>query len=270
MQNINLEYIAESTAELAKLTGAYLMAESMAFSRNSIEFKEKNNPVSFVDKKAEQRLVEGLSKILPEAGFLVEEQTVGASDADWQWIVDPLDGTCNFIHGLPIFCVSIGLMFQGRMKVGVVFEANNSELFCAWERGGAYLNGVKINVSPIDHLGDALVATGFPYAHFEHLDNYLEVLKYLMQNTHGIRRLGTAALDLAYVACGRFDGYFEYNLNAWDVAAGALIVQEAGGSITDFNGERDYIFGRSLVCGSFGVQSDLLKVIKKYMVNGVS
>lgn len=254
--------IALQVEKVCKETGAYILEQAKLFESGKIEYKGKNDLVSYVDKTAETLLVKGLSGILPEAGFLTEEQTIKTDQKEYTWIIDPLDGTTNFIHGLPIYAISIGLEYQQKIVVGIVYEINKDEMFRASKNDGAFLNGVKISCTKTEHINDTLLATGFPYYNFDLLPNYINLFSALMKETHGLRRLGSAAVDLAYVACGRFDGYFEYNLNAWDVAGGALLVEEAGGKCIDFNGGDDFIHGRSIIVGNEHVCKAILAEAK--------
>ncbi|GAB3551331.1 inositol monophosphatase family protein [Spirosoma fluminis] len=260
--------LADLTGEICTIAteaGAFLLQERSRFQRDAIEYKGLNNLVSYVDKETEKQLVERLSALLPEAGFITEEGTTGqeADPTALNWIIDPLDGTANFIHGLPVFSVSIGLA-QGKMPVaGVVYDPNRDECFSAWQGGGAYCNGQRLNVSPATQLGESLIATGFPYYRFDQMQKYLQILETLMQQTHGLRRMGSAAIDLAYVAAGRFEAFYEYNLNSWDMAAGVLLVQEAGGIVTDFDGGDEFLF-RGDVIASSGIHPELIRVIKTY------
>lgn len=250
---------------IATDAGAFLLQERLKFQREAIEYKGLNNLVSYVDKETEKQLVERLNKLLPEAGFITEEGTTGteADPTALNWIIDPLDGTANFIHGLPVFSVSIGLA-EGKTPVaGVVYDPNRNECFSAWRGGGAYVNNQRISVSPATQLGESLIATGFPYYRFDQMQKYLQILESLMQQTHGLRRMGSAAIDLAYVACGRFEAFYEYNLHAWDMAAGVLLVREAGGRVTDFDGGDDFLFRGDVIAGS-GMQPELLRVIQEY------
>lgn len=202
-----------------------------------IETKSLNSLVSHVDKTAEARLVKGLSIVLPEAGFLAEEGTAGAEGGTrYRWVIDPLDGTTNLIHGLPVFCVSVALVDGDDPVVAIVYDPNRQECFTAFKGGGAFLNGRPIHCSDRKTLDTCLVATGFPHWDFTRMPAYLEVLTAFAQGTRGLRRMGSAAIDLAYVACGRFDAFFEYSLQPWDIAAGLLLVTEAGGLTTDFGG----------------------------------
>jgi len=260
---MDLKQIAKQVEEVCKTTGEYIAEQSKAFELGKVEYKGKNDLVSYVDKTAEKLLVEGLQKILPEAGFLTEENTIRTDQKEYTWIIDPLDGTTNFIHSLPIFAISIGLEYNNEIVVGVVYEINKDEMFSASKNNGAFLNGKQIHCTKTEHLNDTLLATGFPYYNFDLLPQYMNLFSNLMRETHGLRRLGSAAVDLAYVACGRFDGYFEYNLNAWDVAGGALLVQEAGGTCIDFNGGNDYIHGRSIIVGNSNIADAILKAAKE-------
>jgi len=258
---MKLAQILQPSIKLIKQVGEFIHQESLTFSTSSIEKKGFNDLVSYVDKQAEQQLVNGLKKILPEAGFITEEGTSTEKGELYNWIIDPLDGTTNFTHGLPVYAVSVALMCEDKIVLGVVHEINREECFYAIEGGKAYCNEQEIQVSPIDQLGDSLLATGFPYYDFAQMDKYLKILNQFMQSTHGLRRMGSAAVDLAYVACGRFEGFFEYNLNAWDVAAGGFIVQQAGGKVTDFSGSNDYIFGREILAGC-AVHAQVLEIVQ--------
>jgi myo-inositol-1(or 4)-monophosphatase len=240
----------------------YIFKEAGEFSKDKIEKKGKNDLVSYVDKTAEKMIVEGCRDILPEAGFIAEEGTSNVKGEQYNWIIDPLDGTTNFTHSLPIFSISIALAEGKDILLGVVHEVNLDECFYAVKGKGAYLNDSPITVSKENDLSESLLATGFPYQAFDKMDDYLMIMKYFMQNTHGLRRLGSAAVDLAYVACGRFEGFFEYSLKPWDIAAGALLVQEAGGKVTDFSNGDDYLF-RGDILAANGVHQDMQKLISK-------
>lgn len=258
-----LKTLTAQVIELSLACGAFLKQESSQFDYSKVELKGKNDLVSYVDKQSEHMMVAGLKEILPEAGFLTEEGTIETDSNPLRWIIDPLDGTTNFVHGLPVFSTSIALMQDENILIGVVYEVNKDECFSAYKDGGAYLNGKQIAVSKINSLSESLVATGFPYNNFEGMEKYLNILKYLMQNAHGVRRLGSAAVDLAYVAIGRFEGFFEYNLNSWDIAAGALIVKEAGGTVSTFSGGKDYIFGKEIIASN-EIHAEMKQVIEKY------
>jgi myo-inositol-1(or 4)-monophosphatase len=264
---MNLEEICKKTIEATTRVAAFIQQEAATFSSDNIELKGKSDLVSYVDKNAEKLLVEALEKILPEAGFLAEENTSSKKGEHYNWIIDPLDGTTNFIHGLPIYSISIALMKDDKVITGVVHEVNQNEIFYAWLDGGAWLNGKSIKVSKIASLENSLLVTGFPYTDNGNLSRYMNLMKYFIENSHGVRRLGSAAVDLAYVAAGRFEAFYEYNLKPWDLAAGSLIVQEAGGLVTDFSGEENYIFGKELIASNGLIHEDTRKAIHDIFIS---
>lgn len=259
--------LCAQVCDIAKSTGAYIREERIAFSQDAVEVKSSNSFVSYVDQQAEKQIVEALKHILPEAGFIAEEGTEDFLGEEYNWIVDPLDGTTNFIHNIGCYAVSIALKRYDEIVVGVVYEINQDECFYAAKGSGAFMNMQRISVSAHTKLADTLIATGFPYYDYERAQEYLAFLGHLMKHTRGIRRLGSAATDLAYVAAGRFDAFYEYGLNPWDVAAGALIVQEAGGTVTDFHGNTNYIFGREIVACNAGISADFQSAVKNYFVD---
>ncbi len=256
-----LSQLLEQTRKIAEEVGAFIEKERLHFSMDRVEHKGFNDLVSYVDKEAEKQLVAQLQAIFPEAGFITEEGTNTTRGEVYNWVIDPLDGTTNFIHGLPVFAVSIGFMEQDEVVLGVVYEVNRKESFYAYKGGGAFCNGVALKVSGAPTLSASLISTGFPYYQFDLIDRYLNIMKSLMQKTHGLRRLGSAAVDLCYVAAGRSEGYVEYKLNSYDVAAGVILVQEAGGKVTDFEGGKDYIFGRHVVATNHSIHEELMGVI---------
>ncbi len=262
---MNLELITTQVREIVREASGFIQREALSFGVDKIEYKDFNNLVSYVDKEAEKLLVSRLKLIVPEAGFITEEGTTGepGDPEALNWIIDPLDGTTNFIHRLPVYCVSVGLALGKTPIAGVIHEPNLDEMFYAWKGGGAWCNGQKLKVSGVQKLSESLLATGFPYYRFEKHHLYMEILEILMQKTHGIRRLGAAAVDLAYVAAGRFEGFYEYNLHSWDMAAGVLLVQEAGGKVTDFKGGDNYLFGGDIIACAAPHQ-ELLDVIRSY------
>ncbi|NIK74464.1 myo-inositol-1(or 4)-monophosphatase [Thermonema lapsum] len=259
----NYAALVHQVADLCRETGEWIDEQAQIFNREKVEYKGRNDLVSYVDKEAEKRLLQGLRHLMPKALFLSEEtnaQTQVAQGA--YWIVDPLDGTTNFVHAVPIYAISVALMVNGELKIGVVYEINRRECFYAWEKGGAYLNHTPLRCNNSTPLEASLIATGYPYYDFGLTAYYLQILERFMKKTHGVRRLGAASVDLAYVAAGRFEGFFEYNLQPWDVAAGALIVKEAGGSLCEFTGGTDYIFGRSIVAARHsGLLHEMLEQI---------
>ncbi len=261
---MKLDIVTKQVVNLARGVGFFIKQEASKIKADDVKLKGKHNFVTYVDKTAEEKIVAELKKILPEAGFIAEENQNLEKAERFNWVVDPLDGTTNFIHSVPVFSISIALMDKEELIAGVVYEINLDEAFYAWKNGGAFLNGNKISVSDIDDLDSSLIATGFPYYDFSRLDKYLELFKDLMQNSSGIRRLGSAAVDLAYVACGRFEIFYEYGLNPWDVAAGSLIVKEAGGKVNDFRGGENFIFGREIVATNGNVHNKFAEKLKHY------
>ncbi len=262
---MNYSEIAAEVIEIAKEAGAFIRQENKKFKASDIEHKGKHDYVTYVDKTAERMIVERLQKLLPEAGYITEENTLTETKEHFNWIVDPLDGTTNFLHHLPPYSVSIALKEYDEIVAGVVYEINLDECFSASKNGGAYLNNEPISVTKSDDLDHALLVTGFPYTNFSRLDAYMDLFHDLMKRTGGIRRLGSAAVDLAYVACGRFEAFYEYGLKPWDVAAGALIVKEAGGKVSDFKNETNWLFGQELVATNGPVHEELVKIIDEKM-----
>lgn len=262
---MNLEHICNQVCSLSKEVGLFIKNERNSNKNIHVEEKGIHDFVTYVDKTSEKKLVDGLGKILPEAGFIAEEGTSTFRGEKYNWIIDPLDGTTNFIHGLTPFAISIALMENEKTILGVVYEISLDECFYTWENSPAYMNGDVIEVSDKKNLKSSLVATGFPYYDYKRIKPFLESLEFFMTNTHGIRRLGSAATDLVYVACGRFEAFYEYSLSPWDVAAGAFIVQQAGGKVSDFKGEKNYIFGKEIVACNNLVFDEFLYSVKQIM-----
>ncbi len=258
---MDYEALCNEVILVAKKAGAFILQESKKFSASKIEYKGLNDMVSYVDKTAEQMIVEQLSQLLPESGFIAEEGTSNKIGETYNWIVDPLDGTTNFIHGIPAFAVSIALKKDNELVVGVVYEINQDECFYAWKDSKAYLNGKEIHVSDNTTLSTSLVATGFPYYDFKRQASYMNLFSDVMQKCHGLRRIGAASVDMVYTACGRFDAYFEYNLKAWDIAAGVLIVRQAGGGCFDFVGGDDMLGSGDIVATNGKVSTELNAII---------
>jgi myo-inositol-1(or 4)-monophosphatase len=247
---MDLQTICTQIGGIAKQAGQFIREERSKITTEDIELKGKASLVTYVDKNTEKMIVEQLRKLLPEAGFITEEGTAGENGETYHWVIDPLDGTTNFIHGIFPHSVSIGLTKDHEPVAGVVYEVGQDELFSAWKGGGAWLNGSRITVSKSSRHEDTLLATGFPYYNFEIMGRYLRLLEFFMTETRGMRRMGSAVVDLAYVACGRFDGFFEHALHAWDIAAGIILVKEAGGIVSDFKGGDQYLFGREIVAAN--------------------
>lgn len=230
----------------------------------TVQTKDRNDFVSEVDRQAEQEIIGILRKAYPEHGVLAEESGSRNGD-DYQWIIDPLDGTTNYLHGFPQFSVSIGLQHKGRLEQAVVYDPLRQELFTATRGAGAMLNDRRIRVTSRKSLDGALLGTGFPFKSQQHLDAYLDMFRALFPRTAGIRRPGSAALDLAYVAAGRLDGFWEIGLSIWDMAAGVLLIQEAGGLSSDFLGGHDFLKRGNLVAGNPKVFAEILKAIRPHV-----
>jgi myo-inositol-1(or 4)-monophosphatase len=231
-----------------------------------VAFKEKaaNDFVSEVDREAEQAIIRTLHDAYPGHAILAEES--GASgESEYQWIIDPLDGTTNFMHGFPQFCVAIALRHRGVVTQAVIYDPSRNDLFTSTRGRGAFLNDQRIRVSKRTHLRSSLIGTGFPFRQFEHIDVYLAILRDMMGGAAGVRRAGSAALDLAYVAAGRLDGFWELGLSPWDIAAGALLISEAGGLIGDLTGENAYLETGNVVAGSPKVFVELLRAISPHL-----
>lgn len=261
---MNLEKIEQGVIEVCREVGDFISREGASFDRSRIEQKTVfNNLVSYVDKEAEKKLVRTLAKLFPSAGFITEEGTVEQSrEHEYNWIIDPLDGTTNFLHGLPMYAISIGLTRNGKPIVGVIYDICREQCYHANENSPAFCDDRIIKTSLISSLSESLLATGFPYYHSDKRDDYLDIIKEFLNETHGIRRLGSAAMDLVYVACGQLEGFFEYNLHPWDIAAGTLIVQQAGGRVTDFTGGDNFLFGNQFCASNTLVHDEMLGVIK--------
>jgi len=258
--------ICISAMEVVKQAAAYVRERHENRAELFIVEKGRQNFVTEVDKKAEQILVSGLSKLLPEAGFIAEEGTSTRQGEKFNWVIDPVDGTTNFIHGVFPFAISVGLTEQEEVVAGIIYEFGLDEFFYTWKNGGAWLNGSPIRVSTVEEVGQALIATGFPYTNFRYLRQFMHSMDYFMKNSHGLRRLGSAATDIAYVACGRYDSFYEYGLNPWDIAAGMLLVKEAGGVVSDFGGEKDPLFGEHIICSNHKTFDEFQKVIQEIML----
>jgi myo-inositol-1(or 4)-monophosphatase len=264
MTENELRLLSQKVIALCKKVGAFLKSEINKIQINDIQEKGIHDLVTYVDKTAERMIVADLNDFLPEAGFIAEEGTSKKVGAVYNWIIDPLDGTTNYIHGVPLYSVSIALKQNDELVLGVIFEPNLNESFYTWKGAPSFLNSKVISVSQSKTVDHSLFATGFPYYDYHLMNEYLRFFEYLMKNSRGIRRLGTAAMDLAYVACGRYDGFYEYGLNAWDVAAGSLIVQNAGGKVFDFSGENNYVFGKELVSVNPYIADEFMGQIKSH------
>jgi myo-inositol-1(or 4)-monophosphatase len=252
----------------ARRAGNIINRSSFDLDKLTVQHKNHNDFVSEVDHAAEDAIIDILQEAYPKHGILAEES--GArGDSEYQWIIDPLDGTTNFLHGFPQYAVSIALLHKGSLNQAVIYDPVHNDLFTASKGGGAFLNDRRLRVSKEKHLKNALVGTGFPYTDFTHLDAYMGMFRDLIQKTAGLRRPGSAALDLAYVAAGRLDGFFEIGLKPWDIAAGCLLIQEAGGLVGDFEGNETYLGSGNIVAGNPKVFAQLLQAIAPHLTEGI-
>lgn len=264
MKTLDYQVLTQKVIIIAKEAGTFLKQEIHKINDNDVEEKGLHDLVTYVDKAAERMLVYALRDLIPEAGFIAEEGTVTDKSDVYNWIIDPLDGTTNYIHGVPLYSVSLALMKADEIVLGVIYEPNLDECFSSWKGGKSYLNDKVIKVSETEKVDHSLFATGFPYYDYHLMKEYMEFFEHLMRYSRGIRRLGSAAMDLAYVACGRYDGFYEYGLKPWDVAAGTIIVQNAGGLNKDFSGEDNYIFGKEIVSVNSKVAEEFMSLIRQY------
>ena len=248
----------------ARLAGDYIVRKINKLPDLKVEVKAQNDFVSEVDREAEARIVGELLKAYPDHGILAEESGVVDGQGEFRWIIDPLDGTTNYLHGFPHYAVSIACEHRGRLAHGVIYDPFKQELFAASRGDGATLNNRRIRVSNSKSLESALLATGFPFRQPEQVESYIPLFRQLLTSTRDIRRAGAAALDLAYVAAGRLDGYWEADLHAWDLAAGALIVREAGGLATDYAGDDNFLENGQIVAGNPRITTEMLRVIQQH------
>ena len=253
-----------TAVKAARRAGQVIGRASLDISQLQVSAKQQSDYVTEVDKLAESAIIEILRETYPNHAILAEESG-SSGQSEYQWIVDPLDGTTNFIHGFPQYAVSIALAHKGALTHAVIFDTNRNELFTASKGAGAFLNEKRLRVSKRTKLDESLIGTGFPYRSFDHIDAYLAIFRDLTQKTAGLRRPGAASLDLAYVACGRLDGFFEIGLSPWDMAAGALLISEAGGLVGDFSGESNYMSSGNIVAGTPKIFSQLLQVLAPHL-----
>ncbi|HVB48203.1 MAG TPA: inositol monophosphatase family protein [Burkholderiales bacterium] len=247
----------------ARRAGSIINRASLDGSPLEIKAKHANDFVTQIDKAAEHAIMDVIAKAYPEHAILAEESGASAgAKPEYRWVIDPLDGTTNFIHGFPQYGISIGVQHRGATAHAVVYDPGRNELFTASKGRGAFLNDRRIRVSRCQKLKEALVGTGFPFKELTRIDLYLRQLRDLMGNTAGVRRAGAAALDLAYVACGRLDAFWELGLAPWDMAAGALLIQEAGGLVGDLSGDAGYMESGDIVAGTPKVFASLLEALK--------
>ena len=262
----NLHPMINVAVKAARAAGSIINRAALDIESVRVSQKQANDFVTEVDHAAEQVIIETLLTAYPGHGIWAEEtgREHGAKDSEFVWIIDPLDGTTNFIHGLPIYCVSIALAVRGKVEQAVVYDPSRNDLFTATKGRGAYLNDRRLRVSKRTDLNQALVSTGFPFRPGDHFHQYLSLLGEVMQRTAGVRRPGAAALDLAYVAAGYTDAFFEKGLQAWDVAAGSLLVTEAGGLVGNFTGEADFLDQGECLAGSPRIYGHMVGLTGKY------
>lgn len=258
---LDLENICIEVQQIARSAGSFLRDERRKFNRERVEEKSAHNYVSYVDKESERRLVEQLSALLPEAGFIAEEGSGSLTDENYCWVIDPLDGTSNYIHDIAPYCVSIALRNKEELLLGVVYEVCRDECFYAWKGSKAWLDGQEIHVTDIAILDKAFIALGFPYDS----DRYRPVARKLVDRLYGFaggtRLMGSAAAELCYVACGRFDARVEAYLGPWDVAAGGLILMQAGGKLTDFEGGDSWPSAEQVVASNGAIHDTILRLL---------
>lgn len=253
-----------NVARKAADAAAKIIREYQSASSFSVSYKGKNDIVTDADLKSEQKILSMIHEQFPDDLILAEESSDDITLPEERiWLIDPIDGTTNFTHGFPVYCVSIALWEHRRPQMGLVLEVSRNERFSALASHGAYLNGNAISVSSLEDSQYALVGTGFPYNDLSLVDNYLEFFRMLIHRIQGVRRAGAAAYDLCCVACGRFDGFYEYSLNPWDVGAAALIAREAGGTVSDWRGGDNWLLGERIVAGNPSIHQFLLEEIQK-------
>ena len=250
-----------TAVKAARKAGSIITRASFDLDKLTVRRKQQNDFVSEVDQAAEEAIISVLREAYPDHGILAEESGYRDRGAEFQWVIDPLDGTTNFLHGNPQYCVSIALLHKGALNQAVVFDPTRNELFTASKGVGAYLNDRRIRASKTDKIEDALLGTGFPFKEIGHVDEYLVMLRNAMKTCAGVRRPGAAALDLAWVACGRIDGFWEMGLSPWDMAAGALLIREAGGLVGDFAGEDRFLESGRIVAANSKIFAALLRLL---------
>ena len=248
----------------ARSAGNIIMRHLNQLDRLTVESKGRKDYVSEVDRMAENEIIRILRAAYPGHGYLAEETGAQTGD-EYVWVIDPLDGTTNFLHGFPQFAVSIALKHKDRLEQAVVFDPTRNELFTASRGNGAQLNDRRIRVSRVTDLEYALLGAGFPFRSHQHMEAWINTLREFMLGTSGIRRPGSASLDLAYVACGRYDGFWEFGLSAWDMAGGALLIQEAGGMVTDLSGDQNYLESGNIVAGNPKIHAEMLRRIQPHL-----
>jgi myo-inositol-1(or 4)-monophosphatase len=263
MSSKNKKEFLDTAIKAARLAGQVIVNHLGKISKMDIGLKQASDFVTSVDKESEKVIIDTIKEHFSDHHFLAEESLKEFGNGKYRWIIDPLDGTTNYIHSYPVFSVSIALEFEGGLVLGVILDPLRNELFWAEKEAGAFLNGNPIKVSEVSTINESLITTGFPFRSKEMIDPYLKLFKNLFLKVSDLRRAGSAALDLAYLACGRCDGFFELGLSPWDIAAGSLLITEAGGLITDFGGGPHYLMTGNIIAGNPSVHGEILGEVKK-------
>lgn len=263
---MDLEKIIKEICRVAEETGFFIRSEAAGFSSDKVKSKAYHDLVSYVDTEAEKMVIAGLADLVPGASFYTEEETSARGIGEYTWYIDPLDGTTNFVHGVAPYSVSIALCHRDEVIAGVVYDVPAHEMFYATKGGGAWKNGERLKVSETPALDKSLIATGFPVRKFERLPEYMKLLEYFIRNSRGVRRMGSASVDLAHVATGQYDAFYEYGLNPWDVLAGMLIVREAGGRVTDFRGNETPVTGEEICATNPLISEEVINIVKRFMI----
>jgi myo-inositol-1(or 4)-monophosphatase len=257
--------LMETAREAALIGGEILKKGFRQLKKDQVKLKGAGDFVTELDHRSEEAIIKRIRRSFPDHGIQAEESGIGGGESRYRWFIDPLDGTTNYVHGIPFFSVSIAVALDGEMIAGVVYDPVHNEVFRDAKEGGAYLNESPIRVSRKESLSDSFLASGFPWRSKQYLELYLDSFRVLFSESAGVRRMGSAALDLSYTACGRFDGFWEMKLKPWDIAAGVLIVKEAGGRISDFIGEDQYMTTGNLLASNPNIYPKMLQIVKKHL-----
>lgn len=266
MSQSALHPMLNTAIKAARTAGSIINRASLDLDLLKVTTKSHNDFVTEVDQAAEEAIIETLLTAYPGHGILAEEsgREHGAKNSEYVWIIDPLDGTTNFIHGFPVYAVSIALAHRGQLQQAVVYDPTRNDLFYATKGRGSYLNDKRLRVSKRNRMAESLIGTGFPFRKGDNFKRYLQIFEEVSQVCAGLRRPGAAALDLCYVAAGRYEGFFEFGLSPWDMAAGALMITEAGGLVGNFTGDADFLFQREVVAGNPKIYSQLVQILAPY------
>ena len=259
----NLQQLVRQFIPTIVETTSYIQTEFLQRKTIQFETKQKNEVVSKVDRTAEQMLVKKAKELFPEAGFLTEEKTIASNEKEYCWIIDPVDGTTNFYYGIPFFAISVALLHNQQPIAGIVCDVMHNDVYTAWQNGGCFVNDTPIACATILSTKEVFLATGIPNFDFDATDQYLFSLQQMIEHTRGIRRLGSAALELAYVAAGKFNAFYESGLKPWDIAASICLIKEAGGIVTDLNGNENVLFGNSILAANPTIHPLLLQFLQE-------